>query len=82
MNQLQAIAMNEGVRRKRGLWSQQGGAIGVVVVASMDPPAAARTVGVAGPSSTRQAGAMIWNGNTWRASHRLIVSARAALNEE
>ncbi len=23
-NQLQAIAMNEGVRRKRGLWSQQG----------------------------------------------------------
>ena len=24
MNQLQAIAMNEGVRRKRGLWSQQG----------------------------------------------------------
>ncbi len=24
MNQLQAIAMNEGVRRKRGLWTQQG----------------------------------------------------------
>ncbi len=24
MNQLQAIAMNEGVRRKRGLWSRQG----------------------------------------------------------
>lgn len=24
MNQLQAIAMNEGIRRKRGLWSQQG----------------------------------------------------------
>ena len=24
MNQLQAIAMNEGVRRKRGLWSQKG----------------------------------------------------------
>ncbi len=24
MNQLQAIAMNEGVRRRRGLWSQQG----------------------------------------------------------
>jgi transposase len=24
MNQLQAIAMNEGVRRKRGLWSEQG----------------------------------------------------------
>jgi transposase len=24
MNQLQAIAMNEGLRRKRGLWSQQG----------------------------------------------------------
>jgi hypothetical protein len=24
MNQLQAIAMNEGVRRKRGLWSKQG----------------------------------------------------------
>ncbi len=24
MNQLQAVAMNEGVRRKRGLWSQQG----------------------------------------------------------
>jgi transposase len=24
MNQLQAIAMNEGVRRKRGLWTRQG----------------------------------------------------------
>jgi transposase len=24
MNQLQAIAMNEGVRRKRGLWSEKG----------------------------------------------------------
>lgn len=24
MNQLQAIAMNEGIRRKRGLWTQQG----------------------------------------------------------
>jgi transposase len=24
MNQLQAIAMNEGVRRKRGLWSKKG----------------------------------------------------------
>src|SRR5207248_6471600 len=24
MNQLQAIAMNEGVRRKKGLWSKQG----------------------------------------------------------
>jgi transposase len=24
MNQLQAIAMNEGVRRKRGLWTEQG----------------------------------------------------------
>jgi transposase len=24
MNQLQAIAMNEGIRRKRGLWSKQG----------------------------------------------------------
>lgn len=24
MNQIQAIAMNEGVRRKRGLWTQQG----------------------------------------------------------
>ena len=24
MNQLQAIAMNEGIRRKKGLWSEQG----------------------------------------------------------
>jgi transposase len=24
MNQLQAIAMNEGVQRKRGLWTRQG----------------------------------------------------------
>src|SRR5271167_5267940 len=24
MNQLQAIAMNEGVRRKRGLWTEKG----------------------------------------------------------
>jgi hypothetical protein len=24
MNQLQALAMNEGVRRKKGLWSKQG----------------------------------------------------------
>jgi hypothetical protein len=24
MNQLQAIAVNEGVRRKRGLWTQRG----------------------------------------------------------
>jgi len=24
MNQLQAVAMNEGVRRKKGLWGKQG----------------------------------------------------------
>ncbi len=24
MNQIQAIAMNEGIRRRRGLWTQQG----------------------------------------------------------
>jgi len=24
MNQLQAIAMNEGIRRRRGLWSEKG----------------------------------------------------------
>jgi len=27
MNQLQAIAMNEGIRRKRGLWNKQGRAL-------------------------------------------------------
>ena len=82
MNQLQAIAMNEGVRRKRGLWSQQGRAQLERCRCLHGPAGGGKNCWSCWTSSTRQAGAMIWNGNTWRASHRLIVSARAALNEE
>ncbi len=50
MNQLQAIAMNEGVRRRRGLWSKQGRAqLEGLCNASLDQSAPARASRVAGP---------------------------------
>src|ERR1051325_6808848 len=49
MNQLQAIAMNEGAKRKKGLWSKSGREqIGVVPAGAVDPWASARSTGVAG----------------------------------
>jgi transposase len=42
MNQLQAVAMNEGVRRKKGLWSKSGGAQLDAFLPAPGPSGAAR----------------------------------------
>jgi transposase len=42
MNQLQAGAMNEGVRRKKGLWSKSGSAVGVLFARSLGHKTPAR----------------------------------------
>src|SRR5207249_7086279 len=47
MNQLQAIALNEGMRRKKALWSKPGGAIGVVPTGSLGRAAPAGSAGTA-----------------------------------
>jgi transposase len=51
MNQLQALAMNEGQRWKHRLWSEQGRAQleQFLLVSSLGQPAAARFIGTAGP---------------------------------
>ena len=50
MNQLQALAMNEGNRRKKKLWSAQGRAqLEKLPLATVGQPAPARFAGVAGP---------------------------------
>jgi transposase len=50
MNQLHAIAMNEGVRRKRGLWTEKGRAqLESLRLPPLDHSAAARAAGAAGP---------------------------------
>ena len=50
-NQLQAIAMNEGVRRKKGLWTKlRKDTAGGVFVSSVGHPAPARPLGIAGPA--------------------------------
>ena len=48
-NQLQHLALNQGVRRKRRLWSRDGRGAGAVAVAGMDGAAAQRSAGDAGP---------------------------------
>ena len=53
MNQLQAVALNEGLRCKKRLWRGRGtGATGVVPVSSLGEPATARSAGVAGPTDS------------------------------
>jgi transposase len=49
MNQLQAIAMNEGIRRKRGLCSKQGRALLESLSLPLDRSPPARTAGALGP---------------------------------
>ena len=54
MNQLQAIAMNEGIRRKKGLWTEQSRitAIGFVTHA-VDNSTPARIIGATGPARSQ-----------------------------
>jgi len=49
MNQLQAVAMNEGVRRKKGLWQEGRARARVAVAHALDESAPARIIGVTGP---------------------------------
>ena len=58
MNQLQAVALNEGLRCKKRLWRRSGtGATGGVPVSSVGEPATARSAGVAGPAEPHDYGA-------------------------
>jgi transposase len=50
MNQLQAVALNEGLRCKKRLWRERDGATGGVQVSAVGEPATARSAGVAGPT--------------------------------
>jgi transposase len=52
MNQLQAVALNEGLRCKKRLWRDATRATGLVQVSSVGEPAAARSAGVAGPTDS------------------------------
>ena len=56
MNQLQAIAMNEGVRSKTKLWSEQGRAELEVNAGSPGQSAPARVVGAARPNGPSDRG--------------------------
>ena len=51
MNQLQAVALNEGLRCKKRLWREAGRATGGVQVSSVGDSAPARLAGVAGPKN-------------------------------
>ena len=48
MNQLQAVALNEGLRCKKRLWRTERAATGIVPVGSLGQPTTARPAGVAG----------------------------------
>jgi len=49
MNQLQALAMNEGKRMKKKLWNEQGRAVlEKLTLGPLGQPASARVVGAAG----------------------------------
>jgi transposase len=52
MNQLQAVALNEGVRRKKGLWAKEGRAqlesFLILLIIAMGYPTSAGPVGTAG----------------------------------
>ena len=49
MNQLQAVALNEGLRCKKRLWRQaRAAAIGIVSIGSVGQPATARSAGADG----------------------------------
>ena len=51
MNQLQAVALNEGVRQKKRLWGPgRTNSVGVVLIGSVGQPAATRTPGVVRPT--------------------------------
>ena len=49
MNQLQAVAMNEGIRRKKGLWTKKGRQELVAVTHALDNSTPARIIAVTGP---------------------------------
>ena len=53
MNQLQAVALNEGLRCKKRLWAGRGGrAIGVVPLRTVGKPTPAGPAGVVGPTDS------------------------------
>ena len=57
MNQLQAVAMNEGYRRKKKLWSEAGRAqLEKLPLAPWASPAPARFTGAAGPAEPQDRG--------------------------
>ena len=57
MNQLQAVALNEGLRCKKRLWRERGrAATGIVPAGSVGEPAAARSAGVAGSTESDHRG--------------------------
>ena len=56
MNQLQALAMNEGQRLKSKLWSEQGRAVLEKLPPSLGQPAPARVVGTAGRDESEDRG--------------------------
>src|SRR5258707_12749866 len=58
MNQLQAVALNEGLRCKKRLWRGSGTrTTGGVPVSTVGEPAATRSAGVAGPAEPDDRGA-------------------------
>jgi transposase len=57
MNQLQAVALNEGLRCKKRLWRQtRTGATGIIPPGSVGQPATARSAGVAGSAESDHRG--------------------------
>src|SRR5665811_914408 len=57
MNQLQAVALNEGLHCKKKLWRARTAAVGIVRAGSVGEPATTRSAGLAGPPESIDCGA-------------------------